>query len=239
MKEPKRVIVLIKLQRSKGLRQRTYEVLRRRISEGRIKPGQRLIENSVAAALGISRTPVREALALLAREGLLVPTTRGFVLPRFSEADIAEIYQLRKLLEPAAFGDAVKHATPAGLAKMRAALADQRAAHAEGNVSAFAAGNAAFRQAWLDLVTNRRLVASVALNNDHVHFLRVRLRVASVRKIVLDGMTVMMKAAEKGDVEGATAAIRNHVAAAEIESLILVREQSSEADESGVEAEAA
>lgn len=229
--------MLIKLQRSKGLRQRTYEVLRRRISEGRIKPGQRLIENSVAAALGISRTPVREALAMLAREGLLVPTTRGFVLPSFTEADIAEIYQLRKLLEPAAFGDAVKHPTAAGLAKMRAALADQRAAHAAGNVSAFAAGNAAFRQAWLDLVTNRRLVASVALYNDHVHFLRVRLRVGSVRKIVLDGMALLMRAAEKGDAAAAMAAIRDHVAAAEVEALILLREQQAGGD--ATEAEAA
>jgi DNA-binding GntR family transcriptional regulator len=223
--------MLVKLQKSRGLRQRAYEVLRRQISAGRIKPGQRLIENSLAEALGISRTPVREALALLARDGLLVPTTRGFVLPTFTEHDVAEIYALRRLLEPAAFGDAVEHATPQGLAAMRGRLADQRAAHARDDLAAFAAGNSAFRQAWLDLVTNRRLVASVALYNDHVQILRVRLRVRSVRKIVISGMVEMLKAAERRDKSAAVAAITKHIAAAEIESRILVREQAGNAGE--------
>jgi DNA-binding GntR family transcriptional regulator len=221
--------MLVKLQKSKGLRQRTYEVLRRHISTGRIKPGQRLIENSVAEALGISRTPVREALALLARDGLLVPTTRGFVLPTFTERDVAEIYELRRLLEPAAFGDAVEHATAQGIAAMRTALADQRAAHARDDLAAFATGNSQFRQAWLDLVTNRRLVAAVALYNDHVQVLRVRLRVRSVRKIVIAGMVEMLKAAERRDKEAAIAAIAKHIAAAEVESRILVREQAENA----------
>lgn len=223
--------MLFKLQKSAGLRQRTYDVLRGHISAGRIKPGQRLIENSVAAELGISRTPVREALALLAREGLLVPTTRGFVLPTFTERDVAEIYELRRLLEPQAFADAVEHATPAGLDAMRRALASQREAHARDDLPAFAAGNSAFRQAWLDLVTNRRLVASVALYNDHVQVLRVRLRVRSVRKIVIAGIARMLKAAERKNVAAAVAAITQHIAAAEIESRILVREQGAKASE--------
>jgi DNA-binding GntR family transcriptional regulator len=223
--------MLIKLQKSQGLRQRTYEVLRGHISAGRIKPGQRLIENSLAEELGISRTPVREALALLARDGLLVPTTRGFVLPTFTERDVSEVYQLRRLLEPPAFGDAVEHATPQGIAAMRARLADQRAAHARNDLAAFAAGNSAFRQAWLDLVNNRRLVASVALYNDHVQVLRVRLRVRSVRKIVISGMVEMLKAAERRDKAAAVAAITKHIAAAEIESRILVREQTGNSGE--------
>ena len=223
--------MLVKLQKSQGLRQRTYEVLRGHISAGRIKPGQRLIENSVAAQLGISRTPVREALALLARDGLLVPTTRGFMLPTFTERDVAEIYELRRLLEPPAFADAVEHATPEGLSAMRTALSSQRAAHARDDLGAFAAGNSAFRQAWLDLVTNRRLVASVALYNDHVQVLRVRLRVRSVRKIVIAGMVQMLKAADRRDPAAAVSAITKHIAAAEIESRILVREQAESAGE--------
>ena len=218
--------MLVKLQRSKGLRERTYQVLRRRISTGRIKPGQRLIENSVAAALGISRTPVREALALLAKDGLLVPTTRGFVLPSFTERDVAEIYELRRLLEPTAFADAVAHATPAGIARMRAALAAHRNAHARDDLAEFAAANADFRDTWLALVANRRLVSSVALYNDHVQVLRVRLRVKSVRKIVIDGVAELVRAADEGDRAAATAAMTKHIAGAEVEARILVREQS-------------
>ena len=141
-----------------------------------------------------------------------------------TEADVAEIYQLRRLLEPAAFADAVAHATGKGVGDMRAAMNAQRAAHAEGDVEAFAAGNGRFRQAWLAMVPNRRLVAAVALYGDHVQILRVRLRVKSVRKIVLDGLARLVKAAEARDVSAAQAAMASHVAGAEVEARILARE---------------
>jgi DNA-binding GntR family transcriptional regulator len=217
--------VLKPLQKAQGLRQRTYEILRSQIGQGKIRPGQRLVETSVAVELGISRTPVREALALLAREGLLVPTTRGFVLPEVTAADVAEIYQLRRLLEPAAFADAVAYATAQGIADMRRALGDQRRAHAKGDANAFALANARFRQAWLSMVPNRRLVAAVALYNDHVQVLRIRLGVASVRAFVIKGVARLVRAIEEGNRAAAFSAMAKHVAGAEVEAQILARDQ--------------
>jgi DNA-binding GntR family transcriptional regulator len=214
-----------KLQRGKGLRQRAYEMIRSHISLGKIKPAQRLIEGSVAIELGISRTPVREALAMLALEGLLVPTTRGFVLPAVTEADAAEICQLRRLLEPVAFGDAVANASPEGVAEMRKALAEQRRAHTKGDLNGFVLANARFRKAWLSMVPNRRLVAAVALYGDHVQVLRIRLGLKATRRIVIDGMIPLVRAAEIRDRDSGFAAMAKHVAAAEVETRILARDQ--------------
>ena len=59
------------------LPERTYEHLRDRIIRGRLLPGERMIESEIALTLGVSRTPVREALAQLMREGFLVAATSG------------------------------------------------------------------------------------------------------------------------------------------------------------------
>lgn len=220
-----KVTLVKKLQKSKGLRHRAYEVLRAKISLGKIKPGQRLIEGSVAIELGISRTPVREALAMLAREGLLVPTTRGFVLPEVTEVDAAEICQLRQLLEPVAFADAAANASSDGVAEMRKALTEQRRTHVKGDLNGFVLANARFRKAWLSMVPNRRLVAAVALYGDHVQVLRIRLGVKAVRKIVIDGTEPLVWAAERRDRDAALKAMARHIAAAEVEMRILARDQ--------------
>ncbi len=77
-----------------------YLIIRQAIVEGAVKPVERLIEERWAKELGISRTPVREALLLLEGEGLvsLLPN-KGAVVRRFSKDDVVEIYELRAVLE--------------------------------------------------------------------------------------------------------------------------------------------
>src|ERR1700756_1668764 len=76
-------------------------VLRNAILEGRLKPGSQLRETHLAADLGVSRAPLREALGLLAEEGLVekIPY-RGAFVAEVSHESIAEIASLRKRLEP-------------------------------------------------------------------------------------------------------------------------------------------
>ena len=74
--------------------------LREMILRGELSPGQRVAEAPLAEMLGISRTPVRQALPVLAREGLLTEhATRGFVVRGFSVADILDAIDLRGLIE--------------------------------------------------------------------------------------------------------------------------------------------
>ncbi|MBL8588205.1 MAG: GntR family transcriptional regulator [Methylobacteriaceae bacterium] len=77
--------------------------LRDMIIEGKLPPGMRINEGQVGASLGVSRTPLREAIKTLASEGLVeILPAKGAVVRRFSEGDIAEILAVLKVLEQAA-----------------------------------------------------------------------------------------------------------------------------------------
>jgi DNA-binding GntR family transcriptional regulator len=81
-------------------REAAYQVLRSAILDGRLGSGERLVERDLADALGISRTPVREALQKLEQERLIRKTPRrGMVVAGFSERDVNEIYLIRSALE--------------------------------------------------------------------------------------------------------------------------------------------
>jgi DNA-binding GntR family transcriptional regulator len=76
------------------------ELIRQAIIDGRLHPGQRLKEEELARELGISRTPVREALVMLTAEGLIdAAPNRGATVRSHSAADLDDLYQLRALLE--------------------------------------------------------------------------------------------------------------------------------------------
>lgn len=97
-----------------------YEAIRARITGGEVAPGQWLRESNVADSLGLSRTPVREALRMLATEGVveLVPN-RGARVVSWSSGDIDEVYRLRALLEGHGAALAAGHATTDQIAEIR------------------------------------------------------------------------------------------------------------------------
>src|SRR5271154_4432436 len=80
----------------------TYLEILGRLQRGQVGAHERLVDTSLAVELNVSRMPVREALLRLVHEGYLVGTPRGFMLPQLSVRDIAEIFEVRKLLEPRA-----------------------------------------------------------------------------------------------------------------------------------------
>ncbi|WP_200803789.1 GntR family transcriptional regulator [Pseudonocardia thermophila] len=95
---------------------RSVATLREMILRGELAPGSRLGEVELAERLGVSRTPIREALGRLAAEGLveLVPN-RGARVASWSAAELAGIFDLRVLLEPRLTAFAARNATPADL----------------------------------------------------------------------------------------------------------------------------
>lgn len=95
-----RPIADMRLARENTFAKRTEEVLREKILDGAIRPGERLNEVALAASLGISRGPLREAIQRLTSEGLLtVITHRGAFVRTFSRAEVVELYELRAALE--------------------------------------------------------------------------------------------------------------------------------------------
>ena len=105
------------------LAERVYENLRDRIVAGRLGTDVPIRQDAVAAELGMSKIPVREALARLEQVGLLVGrTNRGYVVPPMSVEDIEDIYSLRLAVEPRAAAFAVAKADAAARAVAQAAL---------------------------------------------------------------------------------------------------------------------
>jgi len=82
------------------VRERAYEYLKTSILSGRFNPGERLTEEHLAKELGISRTPIREALHKLESEGLITPlASRGFVASQDSKEEVEELFDIRAVLE--------------------------------------------------------------------------------------------------------------------------------------------
>lgn len=82
------------------IREKIYDTLKEKVLSGDFLPGQRLKEEHLAEALGVSRTPVREALHKLELEGLVKPLeTRGFCVPQDSLEEMEQVFDIRAILE--------------------------------------------------------------------------------------------------------------------------------------------
>ena len=213
------------IERAEPLSDRVYTALRELLRAGRLATGEALQEAELAGRLGVSRTPVREALARLASEGLVVAEGRSFTVPALTVNDIEDIYALRFLLEPEALR-LVASCKPdrKQLAPLRQALDEMAAAHAAGDGAAFMDANYRYRDAWTQLVPNRRMVRAIQIYADHVRYLRAfTLDAAEVRAMVLKGLKRLTLALGAGDGAAAAAAMRLHLTNAKSVLLELIQ----------------
>ena len=108
---------------SRPIREIAYEVLKHAIITGEIPAGERIVETDYADRLHISRTPLREALRKLERDGLVeYVLRRGVVVRAFTIADVEEIYTIRNALEMLTLPAIIENATEEDIASMRAQL---------------------------------------------------------------------------------------------------------------------
>ena len=109
------------LQDRKGSRGvQAYELLRSAIATGKLKPGDRVLESELAALLNMSRTPVREAIALLETDGLIsLDNALGKVVTKLDYQSMMELYAVREVLEATAAGLAARNASEIEIATLR------------------------------------------------------------------------------------------------------------------------
>jgi DNA-binding GntR family transcriptional regulator len=135
------------------------DALRDEILDGRPPAGSRLVETELAERFGVSRGPVRDALAELAREGLALDLPRrGTFVSSLTEADLDEVYVIRRAIEEAAVRLAVERATDDEVAVIRAALDVVEAAYARGDLATAWEADMAFHRTYCRLSGNGRLL---------------------------------------------------------------------------------
>lgn len=114
---------LTQILESKPIREIAYETLKHLIITGEIPAGSRIVETDYADRMHISRTPLREALRKLERDGLVeYVMRRGVVVRAFTVADVEEIYTIRNALEMLTLPAIIQNATPEDIAELRAML---------------------------------------------------------------------------------------------------------------------
>jgi len=177
-----------------------YDRLLDRVRQGKLAPGERLVDATLAADMGVSRMPVREALKRLADEGYLTGTSRGFALAEISAHDAREIFEMRRLLEPRAVASAVLHVPAEGLAALDAIHDDAQQAIADDDTAQFIQALRRFRNLWLEHVPNRRLAETVHRTIAQIDGIqRVSFADPAARLIVAHALTRLLAAFRAGD----------------------------------------
>lgn len=141
--------------RHRGLRDLVSDALRERIENGTLQPGERLVEDRLAAELGVSRNPVREALRVLAVEGYvdLIPR-RGAEVATLSPELVEHIFAVRQALEALAARLACRNNTPEGIEALRTVLAEADDALERGSFADLPVLNTRFHGLILEMAGN-------------------------------------------------------------------------------------
>lgn len=196
-----------------------YHQIRRWIVEGRLRPGERLVEQRLAEELELSRTPIREALRMLQSEGLVrFEPNRGARVRSLTIADIDDLYELRGRLEAMAAELAAVRATPDQLDRLTAAEADfAAAAHAAsgGDLEAIRAvfhQNDVFHLTVLEAAHHERLTQVLIRTVDHTlvfQAFRHYDAAGMTRSVVFHGL--IAEAIRRGDAPRAGRLVHEHV----------------------------
>ena len=146
---------------------RAYEVIRRYISDGKITAGERLKEAELVSLCNVSRTPVRDALRRLASDGMVTITPNsGAVVTRWSDQELADLYQVRAQIESMAAAYAAERRTEADLVELEthatAMLALANAGGAPVDHDEVTRLNSAFHQCVLQAARSRALTAAAS-----------------------------------------------------------------------------
>ena len=209
----KNVYIARKISPRKPLGREVYDAIKTAILRGRLKPGQRLVEEQLAEKLGASRTPVRQAIHMLESENLAERHGRsGFVVRELSFEDIEEILDLRMVLESYAARKAAENLESDSW-KILERLNDNfsRAIEA-GDVDKMTSLNTEFHETIYQLSGNKRLHRII--HDLHDHFFRYRLallRHQDMARVSCQDHQEMIDAMREHDPDLTERLVRKHI----------------------------
>ncbi len=152
---------------------RAYAAIRAQVVDFRLRPGERVNEFQLARQLGLSRTPVREALNRLASEGFLVLTpNRGFFFRPLDIAALVQFYEVRSVLERGAFVLACERATDAAIAELAGFWSDAKLVYLRDDPDEKLDLDEGFHQRLAGLSGNPEFARQLAAINARIRFAR-------------------------------------------------------------------
>ncbi len=159
----------------RSLRQVAFQQMRSSILSGELKAGEPLLEVEIAKALGMSATPVREALRMLELEGLVLSIPhKGTCVREFSPEELAEACEIRAVLEGYAALRAAPKITPAQLDELRSLLQAAEPSIAAHDYAAAGSANTRFHEIIWEASGSRRLMSTLETMRDHIQAMRAR-----------------------------------------------------------------
>jgi len=186
--------------------------LRRFVATGRLRPGQKIVQDALAVRLGVSRVPLREALKILEGEGQVTYLAhRGYFVTELSLSDLLEVYRIREILEAEAVTTAVPQMTAEDIDRLEKAERDVRAAAVMADVSAMTSANRRFHFALIEACALPRLVRLICLLWDATEVYRaVYYNDAHNREVVDAEHRALVAAVRAGDAATALLVLAEH-----------------------------
>ncbi len=195
------------------LRDVVFNTLRQGILKGELEPGERLMEVALAERLGVSRTPIREAIRKLELEGLVIMIPRkGAEVASISEKSMRDVLEVRRALEEVAVELACKRITPEQMEDLKRAYRVFASSIDSKDLISIAQKDEAFHEAIYHATQNQKLEQMI--NNLREQMYRYRLEYIKdkdKRHILVEEHKQIMDALESHDVEAAKQAIRTHI----------------------------
>lgn len=203
--------------RNRPLHEQAIDQLREMIVEGALKPGARISEKDLCDSLEISRTPLREALKVLAAEGLITLfARRGAAVSDLTSEKLGEKFEAIRMVEAFALSRASEDNVGPLVDQLQAIQDEMAAALAKGNVKRYFASNEQFHKAIVASTGNETLIDIHTSLSGHLRRARVfGLHSRPINHKFINEHARVIKALRKGDFAGAQKEISSHLTAVE------------------------
>ena len=209
------------------LRDVVFHTLREAILKGEIKPGERLMELQLASKLGVSRTPIREAIPMLELEGLAVTTPRkGAEVAKMTEKDMEDVLQIRKALDELAVGLACDNIVESQLEKLFVALKNFEESTRSGDVKQIAQADVEFHDVIYQAADNPKLMNMLNNLREQIYRYRVEyLKNKSSYPRLIEEHKEIYEGLKRGDKQAVVEIVSHHVENQEIVVKNIIQEQ--------------
>lgn len=195
------------------LRDVVFNTLRQAILKGDMEPGERLMEIKLASKLGVSRTPIREAIRKLELEGLvnMIPR-KGAVVASISEKDMRDVLEVRITLEELAVSLAVENMSADDLAELKKAGKAFEEAVISKDIVEIVEADVVFHDIVYNCTGNNRLIQLISNLREQMYRYRLEyIKDARTHSILISEHNDLVVCFEKKDVEAAKKTIREHI----------------------------